>query len=79
MPTRLLRLASGLHGPVECAGLLLHLDRGHGITASLTDAMGELTKELHYVAGDCTLGDGRHLLALQIAPVSTRCVSLSMS
>jgi hypothetical protein len=76
---RLLHLTSGPHVTVECARLLLHLERGcHGITASLLDATGELTKELHYVAGDCTLGDGRPLLALQ-TPVSTRCVSLSMS
>jgi hypothetical protein len=61
---RLLHLTSGPHVTVECARLLLHLERGcHGITASLLDATGELTKELHYVAGDCTLGDGRHLRA----------------
>jgi hypothetical protein len=66
VPTRLLRLSSDLHGPVECAGLLLHLDTGHKIAASVPDVMGELPRELHY--------DGRPLLALQTAPVSKRCV-----
>jgi hypothetical protein len=64
VPTRLLCLGSRLHGPVECAGLLLHLDTGHKIAASVPDVMGELPREL---------------LALQAAPVSKRCVRLSMS
>lgn len=78
MPVMLLHLASGPHGPVECARLLHHLERSHGITASFLDTMGGLTKELHNMAGDCTLGDGRPLV-LQIAQLSTRCVKLSMS